>query len=130
MDAEGRSVVVGVGPTVLARSHEARPPRESRAKTPLPFPGLPEGRRVADVLRDEKSGAVTHAVLLDHSRTRLDLFAGTWNKTLRRTTSPIRHVFVQDEHKLIAYLTEEGELGVHSLKIGAMVLTTTAGGAS
>lgn len=128
-DAEGRAPRLFRGPTTHdAKGHDAWSRWGSGPPPAIPFAAPPDTELVGAV-RDAGTRKATHALLLDRSRTRLELYAGARSELLRRTSSPIRHVAVlwHPSQKLIAYLTDAGEAGVYSLAAGAMVLSTAAG---
>ncbi|MFO0588729.1 MAG: hypothetical protein U0441_14360 [Polyangiaceae bacterium] len=125
-DAEGRPIQLYMGPAARpAFGDDAQPPWEWRGPTPEP-PRIPEGASVEAVIRDIVTGEVTHAVILDPSRTRLELYRDGRGELLTRTSSPIRHVEVSEAHRLVAYLTDSGHLGVYSWLSGAMLVSVAA----
>jgi len=126
-DAEGNPIQLVMGPVArVAKGDDAKPPWEWRGPPPK-LPVLPEGATCEGVLRNVVTGDTTHVVLLDPTRTRLELFAGQRGEVIARTQAPICRVVVSEAHRLVAYLTESGHVGVHSVAHGATLVSMSAG---
>lgn len=102
--------------------------RKSRVEPGLPF-ALPPATTLIDVLGVSGSDIGVRAVVLDSSRTRVLSVRDGGSATLFTTASPIQHVIVGIRLSLVAYVAEDGEVGVHSIGSG-MVLKVAAGGSS
>ena len=127
-DAQGLIVQLLPGSVArLATGEYAKCPWDTEPPSALPFASIPKDADVFGVFRDPATREVTHAIVVDGSRCRLELFTGARSELLRRTASPIRHVAVLENPRMIAYLTETAEVGVYAVSAGTMVLSTSAG---
>lgn len=65
-------------------------------------------------------------VAINESRTRIELIRPGRSETLLTTAAPITFAAASDAERVIAYVTEAGELGVYSCTASAMVLRVAA----
>ena len=127
LDAKGHAIQLYMGPGARsAKGEEATPPWEWPGPAEA-LPKIPPGTTIEGFVRNVVSGEVTHSVLLDGTRTRLELYQGSRSELIARTSSPIRHVTVSEAHRLVAYLTDSGHVGVYSWLSGATLVSVAAG---
>jgi hypothetical protein len=119
VDAEENVIVLaGSKATRVAGDSAVTLVKGNRPRRPPMTLELPPGTPMVGALT---IGADTEAVLLDDSRTRVELFRKGRGEVLFTSGAPIHRVHIDDGKRLIGFFTDHGEVGVYSLRARQMV---------